>query len=569
MFHQSPSSSEAQTPEWGGSFWPAPVSVPGHPGGRNGLPQSIQTAGAGNMMQQPDMNLISVGSSTGTRNTSGLGPMLPTNPGRSSLLAAPSPATNEFSFLECVVSLLRGSSCLKRKNVILVNEASIWLSPDMLAVKYRTQSKKGTSTDEFLLSKVRKLKATDREISVLVDEKKSLDFILPSREKALIWLSGLCCLVPALASVKSRHKHLEYRGNYDPLSDSWNGKALSSRKCFNEFILLGSIGRGAFGKVKLALSRENRQFYAVKVLSKSMMRKQNRNSVFDRSAPQAVSQNVAPLPLLYGAPGPDGGSTSIGDVNEIAIMRKLDHPNVIRMHGMFDDVENDRLFIVVEFVACGPVMNSSKLTGAIPLLEHRVRQVFIDVLAGLQYLHHHNIVHRDLKPENLLCAGDASVKISDFGAAKMYDDNDGSGDDDNSAYSHRTTVGTPAFTAPELCLSEKSPQAPPRGFPSDIWSLGATLFYMVYGRAPFLAKSVFEMYDAICTKSLEFPDTPSASRHLRDLLTIMLEKSPEKRATFATILHSPWLTENADTVERVVQLRELIKLSNRTEPRWS
>jgi serine/threonine protein kinase len=481
--------------------------------------------------------------------------MLPA--GSSPGVLSPSPASNDMTFLECVVDLLRGCSCLKRKNIVWALDSQIWLTPDMSTVKYRTLTKKGTVTDEFLVSKVRKVRATEREITITADDKnKAVEFIFPSREKTNIWLSGLCCLVPSRAAVKSRYKLLEQRQNYDPLQDSWEGKPLSSRKRFNEYILLGTIGRGAFGKVKLALSSENRQFYAVKVLCKFMMRKQNRASVFDRTSQEIRKSS--------GVGTSEQEQFPFADVNEISIMKILDHPNVVKMRSIFDDVENDRLYIVVEFVACGPVMSSSRLTGAQPLREDRVREIFLDVFAGLQYLHYNGIVHRDLKPDNLLKAGDQTVKISDFGAAKLYEDvPDKSNDEDTGLPNYRTTVGTPAFTAPELCLSEKSPPAPVQSFAADIWSLGATLYYMLYGRAPYFAKSVFEMYDAICTQPLEFPELPKTSRHVRDLMRDMMERLPEKRATFERILCSPWLREDAELRERVAELIQIAKQHER------
>jgi serine/threonine protein kinase len=472
-----------------------------------------------------------------------------TSTGASPLFAEPLPATKELTFLECVVELLKGTKCLKRKNLLQVNDGRIWLAADMSAVKYRYIPRRGPAVeDEFEVAKVRKIKSTDREISIVVDEKKTVEFILSSREKACVWLSGLCCLVPPRATVKTKYKHVtEHRENYDPLRDSWNGKPLIQRKWFKQYILLGSIGRGAFGKVKLALSRTDRRFYAVKVLSKAMMRKQNRNSAFDRVSHQDSSLST----------GFNSDSDAAADVQEVTVMRNLDHPNVVKLVDTHDDVENDRLFIVLEYVALGPVMNSSKLTGATPMDRSTVRPIFIDALAGLMYLHSRGVVHRDFKPENLLLAGDETAKISDFGSARAYDD---AAADAAAAVvnPHRAAVGTPAFTAPELCLSEKSPPAPPVPYAADIWSLGVTLFYMWYGQAPFLAKSVFEMYDAICTQTLEFPKSREAPASLRNLLTSMLEKIPSKRATFAVILQSPWLSEGAHgkSLKRIVDLRE-------------
>lgn len=467
--------------------------------------------------------------------------------------SVPLSASSEFTILECVVEMLKGSSCLKRRNFFQVTEANAWLDPDMSAIRYRTVPKKGpVQEDKLVVAKVRRISNTDREIKIWVDEKKSVDFILPTKERACVWLSGLCCLVPARASIKSHSKYkqvTERRALYDPLSDYWNGKPLTDRKWFKQYILLGSIGRGAFGKVKIALSRSDFRFYAVKVLSKAMMRKQNRNSAFER-----VSNHGAPL-AGYAADG-----EAALDVNEVTVMRKLNHPNVVKLYDTYDDVVNDRLFIVLEYVANGPVMNSSKLSGAIPVSKSQVRPIFVDAVAGLMYLHSQGVVHRDFKPENLLLAGDQRAKISDFGSAKAYGESEILGKEEATPSAQRTTVGTPAFTAPELCLSEKSPRVTGIPFAADIWSLGATLYYMCYGRAPFLAKSVFEMYDAICSLEVQFPPGTDLSGPIPCLLRTLLEKNPGRRATFRDILFSPFLADGMDAQvqARVEALRTLL-----------
>lgn len=465
----------------------------------------------------------------------------------SPLFRRPTPATTELTFLECVVELLRGTTCLKRKNMLQVYSGHIWLSPDMTCVRYRYKPKKGLPVeDEFEMAKVRKIKSADREIAVMVEEKKTVEFIFSTRETACVWLSGLACLIPSRASIRTKNqssKHVaEYRENYDPLLDSWNGKPLIERKTFKQYILLGSIGRGAFGKVKLALSRTDRQFYAVKCLSKAMLRKQNRNSAFDRiSLPES---------------GFNSDSDAALDLQEVNVMRTLDHPNIVKLIDTHDDAEDDRLHIVVEFAACGPVMNSSKLQGENPMERDQVWGVFMDAVEGLMYLHRHGVVHRDFKPENLLQFGDGTAKISDFGSACRYDESAASSEA-VPFNAHRAAVGTPAFTAPELCLSEKSPPTPPIPYASDIWSLGATLFYMWHGRAPFLAKSVFEMYEEICTKELRFDPPSDAPPSLQALLLMILTKDPNRRATFADILASAWVRENArgKGQERLAKLR--------------
>lgn len=151
--------------------------------------------------------------------------------------------------------------------------------------------------------------------------------------------------------------------------------------------MLGGIGRGSFGKVKLALSTVDKRFYAVKVIAN-------------------VKKN--------------GLSISMGNRNEQAVLRKLNHPNIVRHRDILVDAEKDGYIVAVEYMARGVVMDSSKMEGVKPLSEEGVREIMRDVVAGLGYLHFQSIAHRDIKPDHLLRCGDGTVKISDFGEARKY-----------------------------------------------------------------------------------------------------------------------------------------------------
>eukprot|EP00181_Compsopogon_caeruleus_P003581 CAMPEP_0184684396 /NCGR_PEP_ID=MMETSP0312-20130426/15176_1 /TAXON_ID=31354 /ORGANISM="Compsopogon coeruleus, Strain SAG 36.94" /LENGTH=667 /DNA_ID=CAMNT_0027137539 /DNA_START=160 /DNA_END=2163 /DNA_ORIENTATION=- len=424
------------------------------------------------------------------------------------------PALQGRSVLDCVVELLKGTRAQKKKSFGRYGERWVWLGEDLLSLCYK--SKRKEEHGRLNLTKVKKLKSSDRELVIEAADDRKLSLTLGTKDEAMIWLTGLSCLVPKKAKVTQSNPILKERVNYDPLKDMWRGKLLSTRKRVNEYILLGGIGRGSFGKVKLALSTSDKRFYAVKIITKGKK-----------------------------------GSTQglIGSKEEQAMLRKLIHPNICRHRDILYDDESDRFIIVVEYMARGVVMDSSKLEGVKPLSEDGVREIMRDVVCGLEYLHFQNIVHRDLKPDNLLRAGDGTVKLSDFGEARMYD-----------LLTPEQRVkpsapGTPAFIAPELCMSDKGPKAPLESYAADIWSLGATMFYMVYGRAPFLAKSVFEIYDAICSQKLEFPDQPKISKKLRDLLKRMLTKEPSRRVTLEDVARHPWF------VERVLQPRALSKVN--------
>eukprot|EP00177_Eucheuma_denticulatum_P005490 GFKZ01009980.1.p1 GENE.GFKZ01009980.1~~GFKZ01009980.1.p1 ORF type:complete len:592 (+),score=114.55 GFKZ01009980.1:387-2162(+) len=422
------------------------------------------------------------------------------------------------SVLDCVVDLLRGTRAQKRKMLRRYGERWIWLGEDLMTLNWKSK-KRGVDQGRLNLTKVKKLRSHDRELIVETNDGRKVALLLATKDEATTWLTGLSCLVPKKAKVTESNKLLVERINYDPLRDSWRGKAVSTRKHVNEYISLGGIGRGSFGKVKLALSTADKRFYAVKVISN-------------------VKKN--------------GVSASMSNPEEQAVLRKLDHPNIVRHKDVLFDPERDGYVVVVEYMARGVVMDSSKLEGVKPLSEDGVREIMRDVVAGLEYLHYQRIAHRDIKPDNLLRCGDGTVKISDFGEARMYDVTS----EDPRAKS--VTPGTPAFIAPELCMSERSPKAPPESYAADIWSLGASLFYMVYGRAPFLAKSVFEIYECICTHRLRFPDQPKVSRKLKDLIKKMLIKEPRARATLEDVAKHAWFGE------KVAQRGELKKI--RTTP---
>ena len=416
------------------------------------------------------------------------------------------------SVLDCVVDLLKGTRAQKRKMLRRYGERWIWLGEDLMSLNWKSK-RRGVDNGKLNLTKVKKLRSQDRELIVETNDGRKLALMLATKDEATTWLSGLSCLVPKKAKVSESNKLLKERIHYDPLRDSWRGKAVSTRKHVNEYIMLGGIGRGSFGKVKLALSTKDKRFYAVKVIS-----------------------NVKKT-----------GATAMNNPEEQAVLRKLDHPNIVRHRDVLFDPEKDGYIVVVDYMARGVVMDSSKLEGVKPLSEDGVREIMRDVVCGLEYLHYQRIAHRDIKPDNLLRCGDGTVKVSDFGEARMYD---------VSSEDSRATAapGTPAFIAPELCVSERSPKAPPESYSADIWSLGASLFYMVYGRAPFLATTVFEIYDAICSARLRFPDQPKISRKLKDLIKKMLVKEPKNRATLQDVARHAWF---GDRIAQPVELKKI------------
>uniref|UniRef100_A0A7G3AE88 calcium/calmodulin-dependent protein kinase n=1 Tax=Lutzomyia longipalpis TaxID=7200 RepID=A0A7G3AE88_LUTLO len=278
----------------------------------------------------------------------------------------------------------------------------------------------------------------------------------------------------------------------------------------NQYKLLDSIGQGSYGLVKLAYSEEDSTHYAMKILSKrKLLRKAG---ILSRGPRKPTS----PLDRVY---------------KEIAVLKKLDHPNVVKLIEVMDDPLEDSLYLAFELVQQGEVLS---IPTDKPLSEERCWSVFRDSLLGLEYLHYQKIIHGDIKPGNLLLGECGRVKIADLGVCNEF-----LGED--AAMNNGSTAGTPAFRAPEtLHLGQHSYN----GKAADIWALGATLYALVFGNVPFMAKSVPAVYEKIKNDDIVFPTEPKISSDLKDLITKILQKDPNLRINLPQIKVHNWVTAN-------------------------
>lgn len=222
------------------------------------------------------------------------------------------------------------------------------------------------------------------------------------------------------------------------------------------------------------------------------------------------------------------------------------------------------------------------------------RATFRDTVLGLEYLHYEGVVHRDIKPANLLWTKDHRVKISDFGVSyfgrpirdgdldESVSESEAQDFDDDLELAK--TVGTPAFFAPELCYTDLEHEQPKISEQIDVWSLGVTLYCLIYARIPFMAEDEFAMFHKIAKEEVYIPrkrlrpvdpqHSPlSTSFHKRvnsepyrddndpsyedvdedlyDLLQKMLTKHPEKRIRLRDVKRHPWVV--ADINMPVIQ----------------
>uniref|UniRef100_A0A8C8VGW4 Calcium/calmodulin dependent protein kinase kinase 1 n=1 Tax=Pelusios castaneus TaxID=367368 RepID=A0A8C8VGW4_9SAUR len=251
---------------------------------------------------------------------------------------------------------------------------------------------------------------------------------------------------------------------------------------------------------------------AMKVLSKKKLLKQYG---FPRRPPPRGSKAtsggqpkpMAPLDRIY---------------QEIAILKKLDHVNIVKLIEVLDDPAEDNLYMGI------PVM---EVPTDQPFTEEQARLYFKDIVLGIEYLHYQKIIHRDIKPSNLLLGDDGRVKIADFGVSNQFEGNDAQ---------LSSTAGTPAFMAPEA-ISDSGKSF--SGKALDVWAMGITLYCFVYGKCPFIDEYILALHNNIKNKVVEFPEEPQMSEELRELILRMLDKNPETRITVPEIKLHPWLTK--------------------------
>lgn len=281
------------------------------------------------------------------------------------------------------------------------------------------------------------------------------------------------------------------------------GDWLNSRTMINNYIILEALGAGSYAEVKLCKEKVSGKLFAMKFINRDIMKK-------DKLGKQSKLDDIK---------------------REIAIMKKLHHPNVLRLYEVMDDPKMNKLFLVLEYMKYGDLLSHQKKkhpNGTGEYLHDRdLHCVFLQVILGLAYLHEQKIVHGDIKPQNLLVGDKDVVKIADFGISQsLY----------GSKQKLTDTAGTPAFMSPEMCSGEEY-----SGQLADVWAVGATFFMLKFGNPPFVAKSAMQIFEKIQNDPLVFPS--AIDPMLEALLRGMLIKDPLKRMTLLDVMTHPWVTK--------------------------
>ncbi|KAJ3046103.1 hypothetical protein HDV00_003853 [Rhizophlyctis rosea] len=233
----------------------------------------------------------------------------------------------------------------------------------------------------------------------------------------------------------------------------------TGNKMINQYMVIRELGRGCHGKVKLAVDIETGEHWAIKVVDKHARRRFTGRLALSQRLAAAEEARAKGLPVQL--PNPHLEKIK----REIAILKKCDHPHVVRLKEVIDDPQSEKIYLVLEYLAGGDIRWHDYSEPRRPTLSiEETHRVFRDVVCGVQYLHHQGILHRDIKPANLLWTAERRVKISDFGvsvfvgnrrkrqqSASSSSTNESDLGEEANEIELAKTAGSPAFFAPELC----------------------------------------------------------------------------------------------------------------------
>ncbi|SMC59150.1 serine/threonine protein kinase [Lentzea albidocapillata] len=235
-------------------------------------------------------------------------------------------------------------------------------------------------------------------------------------------------------------------------------------------------------------------------------------------------------------------------MREARLAARLEHPNAIRVYDVVE--EDGRPWLIMEYLPSRSLAAVIAEQGTLPARE--VARIGCYTAAALAAAHRHGIQHRDVKPGNVLI-GDQEVKITDFGISRA------TGDDGTATATG--TVGTPAFFSPEVARGEDA------GLPSDVFSLGATLYNAVEGGPPFgTADNNLVMLHRVAAGSIMPP--ANAGPLLSPVLFRLLATDPARRPTMQEAVHllAAVVNETPHVSEATAVIPATVKLPVEAQP---
>ncbi len=270
-----------------------------------------------------------------------------------------------------------------------------------------------------------------------------------------------------------------------------------------------TLGHGSYGTVYLVKHKQLHRYFAMKVIRKSHKNKSEEDSL----------------------------------MNEINILRKMDHPNILKMTDFYN--QKKEYDIITEYCQEGELFNEIKAYA--PFNETITGYYMKQILKAVCYCHGMNIVHRDLKPENILIVkrmknGCHPIKIIDFGTAKVF----------SKEKRETLLIGSAYYIAPEVLDRNYTEKC-------DIWSCGVIMYILLTGRPPFGGNTDMEIMQKIKTGKFDLTKYPWGiiSKEAKDLIKDLLQLNPGQRLTAEKALKHPWF--QTKQVKQIESMNNLTK----------
>ncbi|KFM67720.1 Serine/threonine-protein kinase Chk1, partial [Stegodyphus mimosarum] len=249
------------------------------------------------------------------------------------------------------------------------------------------------------------------------------------------------------------------------------------------------LGEGAYGEVNLIVNTTTQAAVAVKVLDAQK----------EPAALEAIKK-------------------------EVFIHRRLNHERIIKYYG--HRVEGDEHFIFMEYASGGELFD--KVEPDVGMPHSKAQKYFLQITAGVEYLHSLGITHRDLKPENILLDANDDVKITDFGLATIFRHKGKERELSN-------RCGTLPYIAPEVFFRKYKAE------PADVWSCGILLVVMLAGELPW-NEATAECNEYVFWRRSDYSQSPwnKIDNLPLALLRKILCPVPSKRYTILEIQNHIW-----------------------------